>query len=244
MVAVSRHGLLPQVHRALAPPAARHRPPDLQIGPARATAYLRAVRGHVRRLAQEGDDWRAVIDSLRPLTPGLWHALCPVERCRFLRHLRPYWEVHRHRAAPVAAAAFRRLMDTGQLRVVAGRIHSFETVDDGVGVIVRPRGSETLERFAADRVINCTGPCGDLRTLRDPLVDFLRSRDMIRPDALGLGLETADDGALLDARGVPSPVVYYVGPLLKAMHWESTAVPELRVHAARLAATLIASLAK
>jgi hypothetical protein len=38
--------------------------------------------------------------------------------------------------------------------------------------------------------------------------------------------------------------VYYVGPLLKAMHWESTAVPELRVHAARLAATLVASLAK
>jgi uncharacterized NAD(P)/FAD-binding protein YdhS len=243
IVAVSRHGLLPQPHRALPPATARHRPAGLQTAGPTVRAYLHSVRVHARQLAEEGEDWRAVIDSLRPLTPGLWHALCPRERARFLRHLRPYWEIHRHRAAPVAAAALGRLVDAGQLRVLAGRVQSYETVDDAVRVTVRPRSGDRAERFAVDRVINCTGPSGDLRTLRDPLIDFLRAREMLRPDEFGLGLETADDGALLDARGVPSRVIYYVGPLLKAMHWESTAVPELRVHAARLAATLASSLA-
>jgi uncharacterized NAD(P)/FAD-binding protein YdhS len=244
IVAVSRHGLVPQVHRPLAPPAARHRPPGLQTGPATARAYLHTVKDHVRRLAKEGDDWRSVIDSLRSLTPGLWHALCRLERARFLRHLRPYWEVHRHRAAPAAAAAFHRLIDDGQLRIVAGRIQGYAPAAGGVRVAVRLRGSDSVQEFSAERVINCTGPSSDLRALRDPLIDFLRSRQMIRPDALGVGLETADDGTLLDASGVPSPGVYYIGPLLKAMHWESTAVPELRVHAARLAATLVVALAK
>jgi uncharacterized NAD(P)/FAD-binding protein YdhS len=243
IVAVSRHGLLPQPHRLLAPATARHRPPGLQDDRATATTYLRSVREHARRLAKEGEDWRPVIDSLRPLTPTLWHALCPLERARFLRHVRPYWETHRHRAAPVAAAALRRLIDDGQLRILAGRVQGYETFTDSARVAVRPRGGDKVEHFIVDRVINCTGPSGDLRTLRDPLIGFLRSREMLRPDELGLGLETADDGALRDARGVPSGVIYYVGPLLKAMHWESTAVPELRVHAARLAATLACSLA-
>jgi uncharacterized NAD(P)/FAD-binding protein YdhS len=245
MYAVSRHGLLPQAHHVPAiAPGTRHRPPCLQAGPATARAYLRAVREQVRQLAAEGEDWRPVVDSIRPLTPGLWHALKPKERARFLRHVRPFWEVHRHRAAPVAAAAFQRLLDRGQLQIRAGRIQGYELAGDSVRVCVRPRGSDTIEHFTVGAVVNCTGPSGDLRMLRDPLIDFLRKRDMVRPDALGLGLETSEDGALLDASGKPSPFLYYVGPLLKASHWESTAVPELRVHAARLAATLTASLAE
>jgi uncharacterized NAD(P)/FAD-binding protein YdhS len=242
MFAVSRHGLLPQPHRPVAAAAPHHRPPGIQTGPATAKAYLRAVRDQVRRLSAEGGDWRTVLDSLRPLTPALWHELGLEERARFLRHVRPFWEVHRHRAAPAAAAAFRQLIDTGRLRVRAARVLAYEAVGDVVRVAIRPRGATTLEQLEVGTVINCTGPSSDVRTLRDPLIDFLRSRGMVRPDPLGLGIDTADDGALLDARGVASRVIYYVGPLLKASHWESTAVPELRVHASRLAATVAESL--
>jgi uncharacterized NAD(P)/FAD-binding protein YdhS len=55
-------------------------------------------------------------------------------------------------------------------------------------------------------------------------------------------VETAACGELLDAEGRASDVLYYVGPLLRATYWESTAVPELRIHAARLARELRDSL--
>jgi uncharacterized NAD(P)/FAD-binding protein YdhS len=243
LCAVSRHGLLSQSHRKLAgPPASRHRPPDLQSDPATARNYLAAVRRHVDRMAAEGEDWRLVIDSLRPLTPSLWHALPQEERARFLRHVKAFWEVHRHRAAPTAFAALERLLKSGRLRVRAARLIGYQRNGDSIQVALRQRGANELEYVSVGTVINCTGPSGDVRTLRDPLIEFLRTHGMICPDSLGLGLQTAGDGALLDAAGKPSRLLYYVGPLLKASHWESTAVPELRAHAARLAATLIASL--
>jgi hydroxyacylglutathione hydrolase len=63
----------------------------------------------------------------------------------------------------------------------------------------------------------------------------------VRPDSLSLGLNTAKDGALIDAHGVSSKLLYALGPLRKGNLWESTAVPEIRVQAAELALNLTAS---
>ena len=90
------------------------------------------------------------------------------------------------------------------------------------------------------KVINCTGPNTDLAEVRDPLVRGLRDAGLIRPDALGLGLDTDEDGRLLDAAGRPSERLSLAGPLRKGLLWEHTAVPELRVEAERLARRLCA----
>jgi len=58
-------------------------------------------------------------------------------------------------------------------------------------------------------------------------------------DPLGLGLATDNTGALITARGCPAGNLYYIGPMLRASHWEATAVAELRAHAARLAHHLV-----
>jgi uncharacterized NAD(P)/FAD-binding protein YdhS len=55
------------------------------------------------------------------------------------------------------------------------------------------------------------------------------------PDPLRLGIRTGPCGALLTRDGSLSSRVFYVGPMLRADHWEATAVGELRVHAQRLA---------
>jgi uncharacterized NAD(P)/FAD-binding protein YdhS len=218
--ALSRRALLPQAHRSPgAPPTFEHLPPDLAAGPPTALSYLRAVRSHVKRMAKEGVDWRDVIASLRPSTPALWQRLSVAERARFLRHLRPYWEVHRHRAAPGPAAALRADIDAGRLR-----------------------GSAAVSTLEVSAVVNCTGPESDTRTLDEPLIAALRARGLLQPDALGLGVETSPAYALMDAERTPSRVLYYVGPFLKVREWEATAVPELRVHALRLAETLRATL--
>ena len=77
-------------------------------------------------------------------------------------------------------------------------------------------------------MINCTGPNTDLTEVRDPLVGSLRVDGTIRPDPLGLGLDTDDEGRLIDAEGDASERLSLAGPLRKGRLWEHTAVPELR----------------
>ena len=71
--------------------------------------------------------------------------------------------------------------------------------------------------------------------MRDPLVAAMRRDGLIRPDRLGLGLDTDEDGRLVSADGRTSRGLTLVGPLRKGMLWEHTAVPELRVEAKRVA---------
>jgi len=241
LYALSRRGLLPQAHRTSVPLHADLPPLDLDSGSPSARGYLRAVRQHVRQLGSEGIDWRHSIAALRPRTAALWQALDEVERRRFLRHLRPYWEVHRHRAAPEIADAINALIASGTLVVGRGRLLTLEATDAGIEGVFR--AGSTLLRVRASRLINCTGPGSDLASQREPLLEALSRSGMLRPDPLGLGVETSAGLELLDAAGHPQPGLFYIGPLLRAQHWESTAVPELRAHAARLAEALRTRLA-
>jgi uncharacterized NAD(P)/FAD-binding protein YdhS len=127
-----------------------------------------------------------------------------------------------------------------RLHVHAGRILGFQLVEDRVHVSWRPRGEVEAKSLTVDRVINCTGPDYNPRRSRDPLMRSLLAQGMVVPDPLGLGLRTREQGALVDVRGRTAKNLYYVGPMLRAAHWEATAVPELRGHAERLAHHLVA----
>lgn len=234
--AISRQGRLPQSHRMSAP-----YPLFLTAAetPASTRILLRRIRQEIERAAVAGYDWRAVIDALRPETQALWQALPLVERRRFLRHVRSCWDVHRHRAAPKAAAAIERLKRSEQLRVHAGRIDAYREQHDGVWVIYRPRRSNTLVELRASHVINCTGPESDYRKLQHPLVRHLLASGLVRPDPLCLGLDTDAEGRLLDARGDASTFLYTLGPPCKGRLWETTAVPEIRGQAQALAQRLL-----
>jgi uncharacterized NAD(P)/FAD-binding protein YdhS len=228
--ALSRHGLLPQVHR----PVPARSAVALQE-PTRLRSILRALRREVRE-AREGMDWRSVVDALRPQTISLWRELPLPERRRFLRHLRSFWEVHRHRMAPEVGETLERLQRAGVLRVHAARVRGFRLTDSGVEVRVLPRGLGREDSLRVQHVINCTGPD---RALAHPLLRGLLEAGLARVDALGLGLATDDGGALLDARGRPSGVLFTLGSLRRGELWETTAIPELRLQALALARLLL-----
>lgn len=238
--ALSRHGLLPQAHR----PASASGSIVAPVLPDRLTtrALLRAVRAAVRKNMAQGGDWRSTIDALRPVTQDIWQALPHEERTRFLRHVRTYWDVHRHRVAPMIGNELGTLCASGGVHVHAGRLTQMRQEGDAVAVVYRARHDMALRTLRVSWVINCTGPSTSVRQSRHPLLTSLCSRGLVRPDPLGLGLEVGPGGSVLDRAGHPSDTLFTLGPLQKGRLWETTAVPELRTQAAQLAQALTHSL--
>ncbi|MBD1843455.1 FAD/NAD(P)-binding protein [Cyanobacteria bacterium FACHB-63] len=237
--AVSRRGLTPLPHRSTKPYSAFMAP---DTAPKTVRSLLKQIRREVEIAARQGYDWRSIIDSLRPITQQLWQQLPDLEQKRFLRHVTPYWDVHRHRIAPEIGEIVDSMLNSDQLSITAGRIQNYQTTDDEVIVTVRPRRSQTETMFQVSRVVNCTGVQIDYRRSSQPLIDSLRTQRLIRPNSVGLGTDTTADGVILDAQGKPSTALYTLGTPRKGNLWETIAVPELREQAQTLAATLLRSL--
>ncbi len=235
--AISRRGLPPQAHLRR-PGAPLELPPHLLR--AFRDADLGAVVRGVRQLAARLDDWRRVIDALRPHLQPLWRALEPQQRASFLRHLRPYWEVARHRVAPAVSDQIEQMRASGQLDIRAARLLRARWVPDGLETVIRERGSETVQTAHYDALIRATGLDTDVDRTSDPLVASMRESGLLRPDPLGLGLEVDAGFQVQDASGHPVEGLYCVGPLLRGALWEITAVPELRVAARQLATQVLA----
>jgi uncharacterized NAD(P)/FAD-binding protein YdhS len=237
IIAVSRHGLLPSGHRS-SPAIPR---PHIAIGGGQAETargLFRRVRSEVAVCQSEGSDWRSVIDSLRPVTQSLWRSLAQSERARFIRHLAPRWDVHRHRVAPEINDMLHQQTQTGRLAVVAGRVLSLMEKGGMIEMLLRRRGATDPETLQIRRVINCTGPARDVRVGSSPLLRSLIARGIARPGPLDLGLDVADSGALIGCDGREQDRIYAIGPLLKERFWETTAVRELRVQTLDLARRL------
>jgi uncharacterized NAD(P)/FAD-binding protein YdhS len=241
--ALSRRGLLPLAHRHHGAGTLEPRVivDMLRSGRPSVRRWLKALRLAAAELAERDIDWRDVLGALRPVTAELWQSLDAAERRRFLRHLQPYWDVHRHRTAPEAHAALQGLLRDGRLDVQAGRLRNLHmTGQSAVQVTWRPRHGDTDVKLEVGTVINCTGPGGQVERSGDPLMLSLLRQGLMVPDALGLGVQVDAGGALLDRNGHASDSLFYTGPLLKARDWECTAVPELRVAALKLADRLTA----
>jgi len=239
--AISRRGLVPPSQTAF-----RHAGCDddgdklLRAAALSARRLMRAVRELTDEVQGRGGDWREAITCVRNLAPAIWRRLPQRERERFLRHARPYWDVHRHRLPQETLARLRDLSRANKLHIHAGRILGFEIVGEKIHVRWRARGSDDIQTLLVDRVINCTGADYNPIRSRDHLLRSLLAQGLATPDSLGLGLRTANHGALLDSRNRIVPHLYYIGPMLRADHWECTAAQELRVHAERLAHHLAA----
>jgi uncharacterized NAD(P)/FAD-binding protein YdhS len=242
IVAVSRRGLLPRLHLSagvddLPRPWQFDTPPQghnvLQL--------LRHVRAATREAASQGHDWRIVIDGLRSHTQRLWQEMPTQERARFLRHLRPWWDVHRHRSATRVMARILEAIQRRQLMVVAGRIDSMTPTADHIWVAIRPRGKDGRLTLNAQRVLDCTALTPDLSKLELPLLRELIAGGAARPDALALGLDVTPTGAMIDAKGKPAKDLFAIGPITRGTFWEITAVPDIRIACETLAEHLLPS---
>jgi len=231
---LSRRGLLPVSHRKTGawPQFWNEECPRTVRG------MMRLVRSQVRAAADARIDWRCVMDALRPVTSAIWRSLPEEERRRFMRHVRPYWDVHRHRVAPEVSEQLSCLIHEGRVQVHAGRITNYREEENHALVSYRRRDGQAGE-LRVLRVINCTGPEADWRRIDNSLLSSLFAQRLARPDPLFLGLDVDKDGSVLNDQGVPSQSLFAIGPVRKGNLWETTAVPELRQQASSLAEHIV-----
>lgn len=225
ITAISRRGLVPREHARAGPITT-----VVPIPNERGSSLVRAVRRRARQIG-----WQAAIDELRPHTQALWRAHDVPAQARLLRHLRPFWDVHRHRLAPTVGEQLARLSASGRLRFVAGQVTELREENCGLLLEYRPRGGDAICGVEADVIINCTGPAGDITKVPNALLRHLSDQGHARPDAHRLGLAVDENLRLIDRKGQPVTAVYALGPLTRGGIWEMIAVPDIRVQAWKLA---------
>ncbi len=227
ILALSRRGLAPRAHAKFEPE------------PVLAEALPKNLRSLVRWIRERSSttDWRAPIDSLRPHSHKLWQGLDLHEQHRFLRHVRPWWDVHRHRIAPEVAAIVERLEEEGRLKIVAGKVVTAAESNDEITIEFRRRGSSSPECRSFGYAFNCTGPLHSIERTRDPLLRSLLEAGAVRSDRLGIGLE-------IDTDSRAGKRIWALGPLTKGRYWEIVAVPDIREQAAAAAGDIARELQK
>jgi len=233
--AISTRGQLPAVHELGHTYDSFY---DELSSMSRITDILKAVRRHIAAAESNGSNWRAVIDSLRPVTQQIWMDLPLAEKKYFRQHLSRYWNIARHRMPPDVAAVLDEMRAADELEILKGRL---KTIDHTGGkfkiTFSTPDSARTVE---ADILVNCIGSESAFSRIDSPFVKNLIARAHIRDDEVGLGIDATADGRVIGKTGKPSPVVATLGTALKGVLWESTAIPEIRTQARDLALRLLA----
>lgn len=207
IVLVSRHGLSPKLH-------AGHNHAKIELD----TSSLRALTRSVVANLKSTNDWRAGIDSLRPVTSKLWANLSEKDKEIFIRRLKTYWDIHRHRIPSESA-------------------HNFPTIKGNVVGTVEKEGKVFIQfsnrpEISAHYVIDATGVSWKEG---NPLLLKLCEQGLAQLSFKGGGVKTTPDGRVIDKVGQPQKDVFAIGPIRRGDLLETTAVREIRTQAFNLA---------
>jgi uncharacterized NAD(P)/FAD-binding protein YdhS len=234
IVAISRRGLLSRQRGNLPSELTG----DFTTRPSRtALALLMAVRGTIEAAEAAGSGWEAVIDNIRLQGTDIWAALPENERRRFLRHVRPFWDVHRYRLAPQPASVIARMQAEGRLEIFAARILS-ATFEDGrfqVKLQRRHRPAHEIDNEPFDVIVNCTGPDHGTVIETNPVLTSLAAAGLLHADIYGLGIATDMSARAINDSGQPAETLFVAGPLARAAFGELMGLPQVSHHAALVA---------
>jgi len=230
IVALSRRGLVPRPHvfGSGGWPA-----PEFTVAERHSLVrLLQRIRREIAAAAEAGIGWRGVIDGLRPVTASLWRSLPASEQRRFLRHLRPFWDVHRHRMAPPVAAAHASMRASGALSLRRGRVRSV-VCDAGHAHVTIARAGAVSETLTVQRLVYATGAPAAADS--DTLVASLCTAGLVRLDEHSAGLQVDGQLRIVGSHGAVTPGLWALGPIVRGTFWECTAVPDIRVQARQVA---------
>ncbi len=242
IVAFSRRGLLSRGHAGFTNPYPWF---GENSPPLSALALVRRLRSLIEEAARQGLPWQGVIDDVRAHGRRVWRALPPAERARLLRHLRPFWDVHRYRIAPQVETVIQQRQENGSLRVLAASLQSLDRQDGKIGATLRPRhaAAGVLETIVVDKVIVTTGPAhGDVIS-GNPALASLAKAGLLSADPLGLGIAVNAVSEVIAADGSTAETLLVAGPLAREQYGELMGLPQVSAHALEIAEKVAAWLA-
>ena len=227
-VAISRRGQLPRPHaRRGVVPQKIELPPFKKI-----SSLTQAVRIACEYAEMSGVPWQAVFNGLRPGLQRLWQSLPLEEQRRFLRHLRPFWDAHRHRLPLEVHERLAAELTAGTLKIERGRVLTTRQVEGAFTVTFHPAGM-TPSIVTFDLGFDCTG---HVPHLQSPLIGSLIRQRLAQVDPHALGLVIKPNGELVSAlRPSNKSRIFALGPLSQGTLWEIIAVPEIVAQARRAA---------
>jgi uncharacterized NAD(P)/FAD-binding protein YdhS len=231
---ISRRGQLPRPH------APKGVVPQ-QVGlprSKRVSLLAAAIRISCEMAEENGTPWQAIVNGLRPSLQDIWQGLPADEQARFLRHLRPFWDAHRHRLPMEVHGRLKAEFSEGRAQLLRGSVTGVTREGDRFKLKLLKRASEEPEIIEADLAFDCSGFRPDLD---QALIVSLFARNLARPDPHRLGLVVKHNGEVIGEGGRPTEGLFAIGPLCQGTLWEITAVPEI-VAQADLAAESVASL--
>lgn len=235
---VSRTGLLPLSHfHGIA--YADFPPPDpTTLG---LTGLAGLMEEHCKRLRERGENPAIIVDKLRPFTQRVWQSFSVEEKTRFLREFRTRWNVTRHRVAQSIHEQLTAALKAGRLQVLPGSIFGMAGDGEQIKLTVEKKTGERTT-LPAGWVVNCTGPLESYKNAESHLYQSLFDRGLVQADDMDMGIKVGPNFAAIDGGGYASGYLFAIGPMLKGSLWETTAVPELRIQALRVAESMLTSL--
>ena len=237
IVAVSRRGLLPRPRTLL--PVAPFGSFD-QPASTTALALLRRVRDAVAAAARLGRPWEDVIDALRTQARTVWGSLPIAERRRLLRHLRPFWDVHRFQSAPQIDRVVRDELSRGSVELLAATPLAVERHGTGFRVLLHPRGAPVGQRITREiaSIVNCTGPGHRSVVERHPVLRTLHAAGALEADPVALGIAVDTRSRVMRPDGVAWENLFVVGPLARGTHGELMGLPQVSTQPREVAAAI------
>jgi len=230
-IVISRRGQLPRTH---APKGVV--PQQVAIPHSKRVSLLAAAIRIACEMAEcGGTPWQAIINGLRPSAQNIWQGLPRQEKARILRHLRPFWDAHRHRLPMEVHGRLNAEFSDGRAVLLRGAVKGVARKGDRFAVTLQRRGARSPEVIETDLAYDCSGFRPDLD---QPLIRSLFARGLARPDPHRLGLAVERNGQVI-GEGCKFPVgLFAIGPLCQGTLWEITAVPEIVAQADRAAISI------
>ena len=225
ITAVSRRGLRPRPHRSVDPEPSKTTLLERIDGPVApfvrdagtpltARKLVGALRRRILDVEATGGRWFVPFDELRDPLWQTWSALDVQEKRRILRHLRPWYDVHRFRAPPQNDAFVRAAEQQGHVQFRAARLCSVDVSESGKTIDV-----QLIDRYASvprtrtfDAVVNCIGLDFADAMSSNPFLAAMKRRGLLALDPAGIGIFVDDQCRPIGAEGRAHDRIRVVGP--------------------------------
>lgn len=204
---------------------------------------IRKFNRHKRILAANSISILPLIDSIRPYTQEIWMRLTLNEKRFFMSRLRNLWNAARHRIPAHIHEFISRLKEIEQLETVSGNLLHVFTEADLLKVEWWNKKTKAVEGMLVSKLINCTGPETNFLMIPDHFLTKAFQNGLVGQESLKIGV-TANGRTfnVIDRNGAEHNNLFVLGPYLKGVLWETTAVSEIREQASELAKQILGAL--